>query len=175
VKMAPSPASSGVRPGITDCPSALARPNGHRSSKPGAAGSSPAGRAIPTYAAKMFSSQSEKSSPRRVHVCNRRHRPVVASGEDRRNARLRSPRAGSERCGSNHQVGARKECHDRDHVAIRRQERTRNRIRAVVWRRWRMDRDESTHAVVSWQFLPSRPEPLRPVHRGRILERDGRV
>jgi hypothetical protein len=34
------------RPGITDCPSTLARPNGHRSSKPGAAGSSPAGRAI---------------------------------------------------------------------------------------------------------------------------------
>src|SRR4026207_1197276 len=60
--------------------------------------------------------------------------------------------------------------YDRDHVAIRGQARTRDRIRAAVRSRWRMDRDESPRAVVSGQFLPSRPEPLFSIHRHRILE-----
>jgi hypothetical protein len=63
------------RPGITDCPSALARPNGHRSSKPGAAGSSPAGRATTFGITRKTTSRAvvRPSPPRLRHPVGARH------------------------------------------------------------------------------------------------------
>src|SRR4030095_2312492 len=76
---------------------------------------------------------------------------------------------------SSYATRARSVRNDRDHVAVRRQTRARDRIRAAIRCRWGMDCDESALAVLSGQLLPSRPKPLFQVWCSRVVEGDARL